>query len=130
VKKLVCYLLIVWLALMASGANAYSTSDAEHVAPHAHDHTAQDTHDHQPQLDVAIQSPTTQDASHADTCSQSHCGHGHATGLLAPHGTSIKTDRLNAAPTSRASWASSAITANIERPKWPSTTPAVVSLLS
>lgn len=121
-KKLVCYLLIVWLALMAGGANAYATTDAEHVAPHAHDHTAPP--------DVAMQAPATQDASHADTCSQSHCGHGHATGLLAPHGTSVKTDLLTAAPTSRASWASSAMISSIERPKWPFITPAVVSLLS
>jgi hypothetical protein len=130
VKKLVCYLLIVWLALMAGGANAYATTDAEHVAPHSHDHASEDKHDHTAPPDVAMQAPATQDASHADTCSQSHCGHGHATGLLAPHGTSVKTDLLTAAPTSRASWASSAITSNIERPKWPFTTPDVVSLLS
>jgi hypothetical protein len=130
VKNLVCYLLIVWLALMSGGANAYVTSDAEHVAPHSHSQASQDTYDHTPPPDVAIQAPTAQDASHADTCSQSHCGHGHATGLLAPHGTSVKTDLLTAAPAYQPSWASNAITSNIERPKWPFTTPAVVSLLS
>jgi hypothetical protein len=130
VKNLACYLLIVWLALMSAGANAYATTDPEHVAPHTHSHAFQDTHDHTPPPDVAIQAPTAQDASHADTCSQSHCGHGHPTGLLAHYGTSVKTDLLTAAPISHPSWASSAITSNIERPKWPFTTPAVVSLLS
>lgn len=115
---------------MSGGANAYVTSDAEHIAPHSHSQVSQDTHDNTPPPDLAIQVPTAQDANHADTCSQSHCGHSHAAGLLAPHGTSVKTDLLTAAPTSQPSWASNAITSNIERPKWPFTTPAVVSLLS
>ncbi len=123
------YFLIVWLALMSGGANAYATTDAEHLAPHAHDLVSQDRHEHKPLPDVAIQEPTTQDANYTDCCSQTHCENCHATYLLAPERTRVTTDRFNAAPISRSSFASSAVTANIERPKWSSTTSAVVSLL-
>jgi len=130
VKNLVLYYLIFWLALMSGGANAYATTDADHLAPHAHDLVSQDQHDHKTMPEVAIQAPTTQDADCNDCCSQAHCEKCHATYLLTPHGTRFITDRLNTAPRFHLSSASSAITANIERPKWSYTTPAVVSLLS
>jgi len=129
VKNMVLYFLIGWLALMSGGANAHTTTSAEHLAVHAHDLVSQDGHEHKPQAEVVIQAPTTQDANYTDCCSQTHCENCHATYLLAPEGTRISTDRFNAAPISRSSFASSAVTANIERPKWSYTTSAVVNLL-
>ena len=118
VKKLICYMLMAWLALMSGGANAHSTSDAAHEAEHATQvHT------------ISSDTVKSMEADHTDACSQSHCGHGHSTGMLMPVGAQPKVDAACIVPTSTSCWASSAIANNIERPKWPTTTPAVVSLL-
>jgi hypothetical protein len=130
VKRLMFFFLIVWLAFMSGGANAHTTTNAEHLAVHAHDLVSQDRHKHKPQAEVVIQAPTTQDADCTDCCSQVHCEKCHATYLLTPHSSIFNTNRLNTAPRFHLSSASSAVTANIERPKWSYTTPAVVSLLS
>ena len=126
VKKMMCHLLIVWLTLMSVGANAHVTSDAAHEVLYTQDQAVHETQNHTTIFDAV----TTADSSHADICNQSHCGHGHTAGMLTRHGTCVKTDTVTTVPTSRASWASSTITSNIERPKWPVTTPAVVNLLS
>ena len=118
-KKFICYLLIVWLALMSGGANAHSTSDAAHETEHAV----------QVQT-VSSDTPNSADSDHADACSQSHCGHGHSTGMLMPMGTCPKVDVVTALRTASSCWASAAKTNNIERPKWLFTTYTVVSLLT
>jgi hypothetical protein len=130
VKKLMCYLLIVWLALMSGGANAHAAKEAAHEASHTHDHPSQKMQSQSAALDISADAVTAADVSHTDTCNQSHCGHGHATGMLTRHNRYANTDVNAVVPTSRESWASSSVTSNIERPKWIFTTPAVVSLLS
>ena len=129
VKKLICHFLIVWMALFAGGANAHGISDSAHGAEHA-------GHAHSTTVDSSIElsaDPANADRASADivkTCSQSHCGHGHSTGMLMRPNTCIKMNAVTDAPLSSSRWASAAIADNIERPKWPFTTPAVVSLLS
>ena len=129
VKKLICHFLIVWMALFAGGANAHGISDSAHGAEHA-------GHAHSTTVDSSIElsaDPANADRTSADivtTCSQSHCGHGHSTGMLMLPSTCIKINAVTDAPLSSSRWASAAIADNIERPKWPFTTPAVVSLLS
>ena len=123
-RKLICYLLIVWLALVSGGASAHGASDAAHEALHA-------AHTHQ----LSSHTPASADneqlqADHANACNQSQCGHGHCAGLLMPPGAPPKVADAASVPLSRGCWASAAIVNNIERPKWPFTTPAVVSLLS
>ena len=126
VKKTVCYLLMMWLALISGVANAHATADVAHAVSHSHDDGLP-----APQSQtIDIDAGTTGDSDHADHCNQSHCGHGQISGLVAPYSTSFKIDVLTCAPTSPTSWASSLMTTNIERPKWPVITPAVVSLLS
>lgn len=120
VKRLICHLLIVWLALLSGGAHAHAAADAAqelgHIAAHAVEgqgveHAAV-THDH----------------GHSETCGLNHCGHGHATGML-PNANLHLSDvpAIAALPTPQA-WASHEQANSIERPKWQFTTPAVVNL--
>lgn len=129
VKNLICHFLIVWMALFAGGVNAHGISDSAHGAEHA-------GHAHSTTVDSSVEvsaDPANADRASADivkTCSQSHCGHGHSTGMLMLPSTCIRMDAVTDAPLSSSRWASAAIADNIERPKWPLATPAVVSLLS
>ena len=126
VKKLVCCLLIMWMALLSLGANAHAAIQTAPAAAHAHDHASLTTQHHV----AAAEGIAAVDVKHADTCSHSHCGHGYATGIAAGLYAWVKNNDPTAAPATRVSWLSSAVTDNIERPKWHRTTPDVVSLLS
>lgn len=123
-KNLICYVLIVWLALLSGGANAHSASDAAHEAVHvAHSQTSNN------------QAPANADgdplqSDHATTCHQGHCGHGHCTGLLTSLPGCLQVATSTTAAVSRCCWASAGVVDDIERPKWPATAPAVVSLLN
>lgn len=65
---------------------------------------------------------------HSESCSLSHCGHGHATGML-PAVPFRLSDVPAGAPLPRAqAWASREQPNTIERPKWVPTTSPVVSL--
>jgi hypothetical protein len=133
VKKLICYFLIVWMALFAGGANAHGISNLAHGSEHAgHGHDTSVDQSFEPSIDVAADRVNADRASVDidNTCSQSHCGHGHSTGLLMLPSAWMKMDATADGPLSSRCWASAAITDNIERPKWQVTTPAVVSLLS
>lgn len=126
VKTVICNLLIVWLTFMTVGANAHATNDAAHETLYTHDHFSKEKQNNVAAFDAA----SSVEVSHADTCNHSHCGHSHAAGLLTRDGSCGNTNTATKAPSSRTSWASSHIDNNIERPKWPVTTPAVVNLLS
>jgi hypothetical protein len=124
VKKIVPYMLMLWLALMSVGASAHASLGAAHATWHTPGYTTQQTQHHA----AAVPTVLATDTTHTDACNHSHCGHGHAAGMLAPHGTSVETDATTALPVSHENWASGPISSNIERPKWPVTTPVVVSL--
>ena len=126
VKKLVCCLLIMWMALLSLGANAHATLQTAPAAAHSHDHASLTTQHHV----AAAEGIAAIDVKHADTCSHSHCGHGYATGIAAGLYAWVKNNDPTTAPATRVSWLSSAVTDNIERPKWHRTTAVVVSLLS
>lgn len=126
VKKLFCYLLISWLALIAGGANAHSISDTAHAAEHF-------THMHAADTDAATHEALDINSAVADStdhCNQSHCGHSHGAAIPTSPGTHLKANNRTHAPNTSSRWASAAIADSIERPKWPLTTSAVVSLLS
>ena len=126
VKKLVYCLLIMWLALLSVGANAHVAIQTAPAAAHSHDHASLTTQHHAAAADGIAEV----DPKHADTCSHSHCGHGYATAIAASLYSWVKNNAPTSAPATRVNWLSSAVTDNIERPKWHRTTPAVVSLLS
>jgi hypothetical protein len=126
VKKIICHLLIVWLVLMSGGSYAHATGDAAHETDYAHDHSAHKTQNQA----AAVDSLTAADAAPADACNPSHCGHGHTTVVPTQHSTHGKTAAVSVTPQFVTSWATSHITSNIERPKWPVATPAVVNRLS
>ena len=136
VKNLLRYFLMMVFVLMAGSANAHGVMDTAPVAAHGHSHIQNNHHTHQYALPdaqhllAAADSVAPVEAHHIDTCSHSHCGHNHAAGLMEMHSAYMTAGAAIAVPTSSASWASSAITDNIERPKWLFTTPAVVSLLT
>lgn len=111
---------------MSVSANAHATRDAAHETFYTHDHAAHDTHTHA----ATPAEAKAFDASHADTCNQSHCGHSHTAVILTGPRSSVNTDTPAIFPANPTHWASSPTTNNIERPKWLVTTPAVVSLLS
>ena len=132
VKKFVCYLLIVWMTLVAGGANAlaHSADHHAHDALHAHDHSS---------LATSVESITSQDdfelgADYPEKSSQhpsSHCHtHHQVAGLPSCHGMLPVADLPNCAPAFSQRLVSIAFANNIDRPKWAVTTPAVVSLLS
>ena len=126
VKKLVYCLLTMWLVLLSAGANAHVALQAAPAAAHSQYHASLTTQHHV----AAADGIAAVDVKHADTCSHSHCGHGYATGIAAGLYAWVKNNDPTDAPATRVSWLSSAVTDNIERPKWPVITPAVVSLLS
>ncbi len=126
VKKLLCHLLIVWLALMSGGATAHAIEDFAHEAMHAQTHTQ---HVSQNQA-FDSETATTADTNHADTCTQSHCSYGYTTGMLRPYKTCVKADAAVLIPISNLSRAGNPTANTLERPKWLFTTPAVVSLLT
>lgn len=122
VKKLVCCLLIVWLVLMAGGANAHGISDSAHDVEHSgHMHASSASASGEADTDRASADPVK-------ACSQSHCGHGHSIGLLIQPSNHHKLDAISDAPKTSRHWASGNVTDTIERPKWIPTTPAVVNL--
>ncbi|MDP1564669.1 MAG: hypothetical protein Q8L91_00190 [Polaromonas sp.] len=125
VKRFICHFLIVWLALLSGGAYAHATADAAqelgHIAAHAIEAQlagAQDTE----------KSGATHDHGHAETCGQSHCGHGHSTGMLATANLCLSDAAVGAALPTPQTWVSREQAHSIERPKWAFTTPAVVNL--
>jgi hypothetical protein len=124
VKRLICHFLIVWLALLSGGAHAHATADAAlelgHIAVHAAEVQDAGTEDFKT-------SGATHEHGDADTCSQSHCGHGHTTGMPAAHLHFSDASRGVALPTPQA-WAGREQPNTIERPQWLFTTPAVVNL--
>jgi hypothetical protein len=126
VKKVICHLLILWLVLVSGGSYAHATGEAAHETDYAHDHSAHKTQNQA----AAVDSLTASDAAPADACNQSHCGHGHTTVVPTQHSAHGKTAAVSLTPQFVTSWATSHITSNIERPKWPVTTPAVVNHLS
>jgi hypothetical protein len=122
VKKLICSLLIGWLVLMAVGVNAHGVSDLAHEIEHS-------GHLHAPSASASADADT--DRASADpvkACSQSHCDHGHSIGLLIQPSNHHKLDAISDAPKTSRHWASANVSDTIERPKWISTTPAVVNL--
>ena len=138
-KKLVCHLLIVWLAFVSGSASVHAITDAARMAAHANGH---ETANVQHAVGQTTQNQSAQDdtrnlaaaavpgASHADACSQTHCGHGHATGILETPSTFHLGDGTTSAPAMHRSDTGNSIATTIERPNWRFTTPAVVSLFS
>ncbi len=119
VIRLVCQFLIVWLALLSSGAHAHATADAVremgHVAAHA---------------EAAGAETAGMDLDHDATepCGLGHCGHGHATGLLQGGDLRFSEAGAGAPPPACQARSGREPPANIERPKWVVTTPTVVNL--
>ena len=115
---------------MSAGASAHAghgkVHSAEAKVAYAHQSAVPEKQSHALVYGVA----TKADASHIDTCDHSHCGHAQFAGLLARDGSDWNIDTASNAPNQHITWATSHVTNNIERPKWPATTPAVVSLLS
>lgn len=125
VKRLVCHFLIVWLALLSGGAYAHAAADAAqelgHIAAHAL----------KAQLSVAGDTETSDaahDHGHSETCSQSHCGHGHTTGMLATADLRFSDAGIGAALPTPQAWVSREQPNSIERPKWSFITSSVVNL--
>ncbi|MBA4328784.1 MAG: hypothetical protein C0428_11200 [Polaromonas sp.] len=125
VKRLVCHFLIVWLALLSGGAHAHAAADAAqelgHIAVHA-------VEAQRAAADGADASVAAHDHGHAETCSLSHCGHGHATGMLPNAHLQLGAAPASAPLPTQQAWASREQPNSIERPKWAFTTPAVVNL--
>lgn len=120
---------MVMFVLLSSGASAHAVMDTAPI--NAYNHTLIQTADHA--LHRASAGNTTDAVAvlhHADTCSHSHCSHSHAASVMTAHSAYTASGTVRAVPVSSERWASSAITNNIERPKWRAITPAVVSLLA
>lgn len=125
VKRLVCHFLIVWLALLSGGAHAHAAADAAqelgHIAAHAIESQLA-------AADGGDASIAAHEHSDCENCSLNHCGHGHATGMLAGAGLRFSDAPAGAPMPTQQAWASREQPNSIERPKWVFTTPAVVNL--
>jgi hypothetical protein len=138
VKKLFCRLLIVWLALVSGAANVHAISDIAHMAEHGaadqpvhiEGSSAQAAQNQPGQAEPADLAVAALDASQADACSQTHCGHGHTTGIVETQSTFALVDATTGAPVMHRSDTGNSIANMIERPNWRFATPAVVSHLS
>ncbi len=128
-KKILCHLFIVWLTLLSVCASAHATTEALHKALSTHEQSDQDSHQFAAAADANIQAMPAADAGHSDSCNPNHCGHGHTAGVATGQRASFKTAAEATLPKSPENWVSSPVISNIERPKWPVTTPAVVNLL-
>lgn len=149
VKKITCYLLIVWLTLMSGGANAHvhASEHHSHHANHAHDdYLGHDHHlDLNQEIDNTSGSKTTSSefalggddlqagADNSEKLNQAHFSHGHNHSHCAYMPTSCNTLAVADVPGftsfSCQQWVCKTIANNIERPKWILTTHAVVNLL-
>ena len=126
VKTLICIVALIWLTFMSAGAHAHAANHTAHKAEYTNIHASQKNQNDA----AAFDAPTSAEVSHFDTCNHSHCGHGHLAGPIAQDRSCGNTDTTISAPSARTNWATIHIANNIERPKWPVTTPAVVNLLS
>lgn len=133
-KRFICHFLIVWLALLSSGAHAHAAAYAAPAAGHAAEHGAKVQ---AAVADVGASATfsqgtekigVTSEKGHADVCSLNHCGHAHVTGMLPTAGRSLDDSPGSAAQPVGQPWASGELPNNIERPKWDHTTPTVVNL--
>ncbi len=124
VKRLVCHFLIVWLALLSGGAHAHAAADAAQEVGHIAAHAVEAQEAGAGNADT----PLAAHEHNCENCSLSHCGHGHATGLLASTELRFSDAGVGAPLPTPASWASRDQPDSIERPKWSFTTPAVVNL--
>lgn len=126
VKRLVCHFLIVWLTLLSGGAYAHAAADAAQELGHIAAHAVE------AQLEVAdgtdARSYADQGPGHSETCSQSHCGHGHTTGMVTTADERFNDAVAGDARPSPKFWASCEQPNSIERPKWSTTTSLVVNL--
>ena len=125
VKRFICHFLIVWLALLSGGAHAHAAADAaqevDHIAAHAVEAQLAGA-------DGADAPIAAHEHGHSESCSLSHCGHGHATGMLASADIRFSDAASSTPLPTPPSWASREQPDSIERPKWTITTPAVVNL--
>lgn len=127
--RFICHFLIVWLALLSGGAHAHAAADAAHELGHIALHASE------LQAVNATVAPgqaekidKAQGHDHTESCSLSHCGHGHATCML-PTVPFRLSDVPAGAPLPKANaWASREQPNNIERPKWVHATSSVVNL--
>lgn len=139
VKNLVCYLLIAGTALISGGANAHMLS----VDHHSHEVSSASDHDHNDhgheekftaESSDTLADSSKLDANNSETLTHAHYSHGHshhhASGLPASCDLLAAIEPQSLKPISYLPFVSSAISNNIERPKWLVTTPPVVSLLS
>lgn len=127
VKRFICHFLIVWLALLSGGAHAHAAADAAHEIGHAAMHAADSGDDRASTLEVK-KIDTAHGSEHTESCSLNHCGHGHATGMLASADLRFNNAAIGAPLPTLQAWASREQPSSIERPKWALTTPAVVNL--
>lgn len=126
VKRLVCLFLVVWLTLLSGGAYAHAATDAAQELSHIVAHATE------AQLAVANGSDARSYADeahgHSETCSQSHCGHSHTTGMLTTSDLRFSDAVAGDACPSPNFWVSHEHPNSIERPKWSTTTSLVVNL--
>jgi hypothetical protein len=129
VKRFICHFLIVWLALLSGGAHAHAAADAAqevgHIAAHAVEAQLAASDGAGAGAGASI---ATHEHGHSETCSLSHCGHGHATGMLASSDLRFSDAVAGAPLPALQAWASREQPNSIDRPKWRFTTPAVVNL--
>jgi len=134
VKRFICHFLIVWLTLLSGGAHA--NADARHEASHAtvavialqsaHANMAVTGAVIKAVESTALDAPV--DQAQCETCSHSHCGHGHTAGMLPTGHTCLTDASRDVVLALETPWLSGELPPTIERPKWSYTTPAVVNL--
>lgn len=127
VKRFICRFLIVWLTLLSGITHAHAATHTTHPPGHA-SHQATNPSDSLSSSQVGKKAPAAHASEHAETCSLSHCGHSHTTGMLPNLPLRLDGAAAGAPLPAPQAWASREQPNNIERPKWVFTTPSVVNL--
>lgn len=111
-RRLVCTALILMSLLQWSWAGVHAASEASHSVTHS-------------QQTEATGAPSADADSHEECCVQAHCCHPHATALPSDTLSALDNGLFSLTPSVHAMGTPGALPAEIERPKWAMSDPAV-----
>ncbi len=121
VKRIACYLLLVWMTLLSTGGHAHGIFESSH---HGSGHAPHETQ-HTPLLLSETLAEAVDGAAEVahDACDHAHCGHPHGASLLRAHGFKLQLVSDGQIPAAPRVQLPSTPPNEIERPKWSLTTP-------
>ena len=137
VKRFWLSLLTIWLTCVFVGVDAHAMSETAHEAAHETTHEAEHSHDattaghhHMAASSSDANASADDTTDHCDQryCDQRHCGHCHAVCTVIKEDGRVGNVGSTKVFNTLLGHRGTVLSSDIERPKWSSSTPAVVSL--